>query len=82
MIRTVGTAEDAGVLAGIGVWIAPTFPPRGNQEEAANAVFEASVASRDLRFEAGFKHIPIVAGFERFGDALLDQQQGDPILAI
>jgi hypothetical protein len=27
-IRTVGTAEDAGVLAGICVWIAPTFPPR------------------------------------------------------
>jgi hypothetical protein len=38
---------------------------------------------RDAKeFEAGFKHIPIVAGFERFGDALLDQQQGDPILAI
>jgi hypothetical protein len=34
------------------------------------------------RDPSGFKHVPIVAGFERFGDALLDQQQGDPILAI
>jgi hypothetical protein len=25
-IRTFGTAEDAGVLAGLGVWIVPTFP--------------------------------------------------------
>jgi hypothetical protein len=25
------------------------------------------------RDPSGFKHIPIVAGFERFGDALLDQ---------
>jgi hypothetical protein len=40
------------------------------------------VVSDFQRDPSGFKHVPIVAGFERFGDALLDQQQGDPILAI
>ena len=31
---------------------------------------------------AGFQHIAVVAGFERLGNALLDEQEGKPILAV
>ena len=31
---------------------------------------------------AGFEHIAVIAGFERFGDALLDKEQGHAALAV
>ena len=44
-IRTFGTAEDAGVLVGPGVSIAPTFPLREIRKWRHQAVFEISIAS-------------------------------------
>src|SRR5262249_2747499 len=48
-----GTAEDAGVLAGLDVWIALTFPSRKIRKRRHETVFETSIASRDRRFESG-----------------------------
>src|SRR5204863_7414218 len=31
---------------------------------------------------AGFEHIAVIAGFERFGHALLDKEQGHAALAV
>jgi hypothetical protein len=31
---------------------------------------------------AGLEDIAVIAGFERLGDALLDEQQSDPVLAV
>jgi len=45
-IRTFGTAEDAGVLAGLVISIAPTFPSREIRKRCHEAAFEISVASR------------------------------------
>ena len=45
-IRTFGTAEDAGVLAGLVISIAPTFPSREIRKKCHEAAFEISVASR------------------------------------
>jgi hypothetical protein len=49
-----GTAEDAGVLAGLDVWIALTFPSRKIRKRRHEAVFETSIASRDRRAVSAF----------------------------
>ena len=44
-IRTFGTAEGAGVLVGLGVSLAPTFPQREIRKRRHEAVFEISIAA-------------------------------------
>jgi hypothetical protein len=51
-IRTFGTVEDAGVLVGLGVPIAPTFPSREIGKRRHEAVFIDRVV-RDRWFESG-----------------------------
>ena len=43
--RTFGTAEGAGVLVGLGVSLAPTFPQREIRKRRHEAVFEISIAA-------------------------------------